>query len=207
MSSKDKSVIRWLNKRSLGLLANPISRYHDDTMLLGSMKCYRRDKYLSIGPTLHSDNPEPPTYVMKFCPVPGYQEILGLANEDGKMAFQNTAKPRKPADDNTGFMKGLDAHKNAILDFTWSPNSVNRIVTVSGDNTVVLWDLSQARLNKVQTFKGHTRSIKCVEAQPNSSSVFASGKSIKIRFNKTCVPSMIHSTRPTVPPVAITILP
>ena len=37
-------------------------------------------------------NPDPPIYALKFCPVPGFTSILGIANEDGNIAFQDTDK-------------------------------------------------------------------------------------------------------------------
>ena len=30
--------------------------------------------------------------MIRFCPVAGYESILGLANEDGSLAFQDTSK-------------------------------------------------------------------------------------------------------------------
>ena len=51
------------------------------------------DDYQSIAPDLDTPdlNPEPPTYALAFCPVPGSHNLLCLANEDGAIHVQDTA--------------------------------------------------------------------------------------------------------------------
>ena len=48
---------------------------------------------------------DPPIYALKFCPVPGYTSILGIANEDGNIAFQDTEKV-PPTFQNIDFLVG-----------------------------------------------------------------------------------------------------
>ena len=66
---------------------------------------------------------------------------LGLANEDGRLALQDTSKvnPKLP-------MIGLTAHNNAIFDFAWRPDSASSLVTVAGDQRAALWDLGTGGL-------------------------------------------------------------
>ena len=68
----------------------------EDSLVLGSVLCSGDDEYPAIGPDLAAPasmiNPEPPTYCLRFCPVPGYHHLLGLANEDGRVAIQDTSK-------------------------------------------------------------------------------------------------------------------
>jgi denticleless len=56
------------------------------------LKCYSDDVYRGITPNVNAPdfNPEPPVFACRFCTTPGYEEVLALANEDGKIALQNT---------------------------------------------------------------------------------------------------------------------
>lgn len=59
------------------------------------LKSLRADEYRSL--TL-SETPtvgEPPVFACRFCRVPGYENILALANEDGKIGIQDTASMSK----------------------------------------------------------------------------------------------------------------
>lgn len=64
----------------------------DYDLALHRLKCYHDDVYHGITPNANAAdyNPEPPVFASRFCTTPGYEEILALANEDGKVAFQNT---------------------------------------------------------------------------------------------------------------------
>ena len=148
-----------------------------DRLVLGPVLCSTDDEYPAIGPDLSAPastiNPEPPTYCLRFCPVPRYHHLLGLANEDGRVAIQDTSRvtPKIP-------LTGHPCHDNAIFDIAWSLDNVTRMVTVSGDNKVRLWDLSTSDLQtmtQVREFGGHSRSVKCVEWRPGSDSQFCTG--------------------------------
>ena len=53
----------------------------------------------------------------------------------------------------------------------------SKLATVSGDQRVRLWDLSNPdEFRLVQEFRGHEKSIKAIEFQPGSDDVFATGK-------------------------------
>lgn len=55
------------------------------------LKCYHNDLYHGITPNVNAPdyNPEPPVFACRFCTTPGYEEVLALANEDGKIALQD----------------------------------------------------------------------------------------------------------------------
>lgn len=61
------------------------------------------------------------------------------------------------------------AHNNAIFDMAWVEGE-GRILTASGDQTVVLWDVE--RQEKLDVFRGHTSSVRCVCAQQGSNGIF-----------------------------------
>lgn len=63
-------------------------------MKIAPLQCVEEDDLQGIAPNLELPhfNPEPPLYALRFCPVPGHENILGLANEDGNIAFQNIDK-------------------------------------------------------------------------------------------------------------------
>ena len=46
-----------------------------------------------------------------------------------------------------------------MFDLEWTPGE-NSLLTASGDQTVVLWDVEEEE--KLATFKGHTSSVKTV---------------------------------------------
>jgi len=166
------SVPGFLRRLQQGTATRP-DRRTLDSLLISPLQCHVEDDYLGIAPDPQSAqyNPEPPTYAMRFCPVPGHQHILGLANEDGRLAFQDTSKvnPKVP-------MKGLSAHNNAIFDFAWRPDSAAHLVTVAGDQRACLWDVGTGALVNVRTYRGqYSRSVKCVEWRAGSNSQFATG--------------------------------
>ena len=55
---------------------------------------------------------------------------------------------------------------------------------MSGDMTARSWDLRRGTSeNEVDVFRGHGRSVKCIEFKPNTSKVFATGS----RENAICI--------------------
>lgn len=65
---------------------------YDYDIALCRLKCYNDDIYRGITPNVNAPdfNPEPPVFACRFCTTPGYEEVLALANEDGKVALQDT---------------------------------------------------------------------------------------------------------------------
>ena len=173
-----QNVSSYYTSSQLGL-GQRMPRCVQDSGLLSSIVCLHDDEYPAIGPDLSQPanqiNPEPPTYCLRFCPVPGHHNLLALANEDGRVAIQDTSKltPKIP-------MTGHPCHDNAIFDLTWSQTNVNTMVTVSGDQKVCVWDISgnnddNLNMKRVREFSGHSRSVKCVEWRPEADNQLVTG--------------------------------
>ena len=82
----------YLTSRQLGVLPS-LPHYIQDLALVAPLLCTADDDYQSIAPDLDTPdlNPEPPTYALTFCPVPGSHNLLCLANEDRAIHMQDTA--------------------------------------------------------------------------------------------------------------------
>jgi len=163
--------VGWLQVRRL----NPALRVPSqvlDEYRIGSLQCLAADDLHGVAASQHSieSGERPPIYALKFCPVVGHENILGMANEDGNLAFQHIDKPT-PLEP----LAGLEAHENAIFDFAWCPSNAARVVTVSGDQTVATWDIANGEIKSVRKLRGHNRSVKCVDWRPGSDSEFATG--------------------------------
>lgn len=142
----------------------------EDYLKIGKLRCLTKDA------TSFPEIPgleESPTYVMKFCPVPGYEERLCLATEEGVVTLHDTAGPRFSSTE-PRLSIPLRLHANAIFDLTWAPRQADRIVTVSGDQTTVVWDMDAKE--KIKTFRGHSKSVKVVNWKSSDDHVFATGK-------------------------------
>ena len=117
------------------------------------------------------DEDESPTFAMKFCPVPGYEDHLCLGNEEGVLKIYDTkdhlVKYVTP-------LLTLRLHSNALMDLAYAPRNHRQLVSVSGDSTAVLWDLENKE--KVKTFKGHKKSVKVAEWSRSDDNVFVTGK-------------------------------
>lgn len=64
---------------------------------------------------------------------------------------------------------GTQGHMDAVFDLAWSPHSL-RLVSVSGDHTAILWDVSGHELSPLGMFEGHTRSVKAAAFHPTDAS-------------------------------------
>ncbi|XP_012271438.1 protein lethal(2)denticleless isoform X2 [Orussus abietinus] len=149
-----------------------LESFGDYDFALYRLKCYRDDIYCGISPNTNAPdyNPEPPIFVCRFSSVPGQEHILALANEDGKVALQNTAVNRQMHCP----LKGTQAHCNAIFDITWMPGE-SKLVTASGDHTARLWDVTGSAITEIGHFHGHTRSVKTAVFRYEDKAVFATG--------------------------------
>ncbi|XP_047530051.1 protein lethal(2)denticleless [Vanessa atalanta] len=112
---------------------------------------------------------DPPIFACRFSEAPGYEHILALANEDGRVAIQDT-RTQKTA----STLEGFQCHNNAVFDLAWMPQNM-KFVTVSGDHTACLWDVAEAAPRRVLVFSNHTRSVKTAAFRPTEPSVFATG--------------------------------
>ncbi|XP_012265340.2 protein lethal(2)denticleless [Athalia rosae] len=144
----------------------------DYDIALRRLKCYRHDVYCGISPSVDGPdfNPEPPVFACKFSTTQNYEHVLALANEDGKIALQNTAV----CGTFNERLEGTQAHYNAIFDIAWMPGEM-QLVTASGDHTARLWDVSQTQVKQIDIFQAHTRSVKTAVFRQHDKAVFATG--------------------------------
>ncbi|XP_038214997.1 protein lethal(2)denticleless [Zerene cesonia] len=112
---------------------------------------------------------DPPIFACRFSEASGYEHILALANEDGRVAIQDTSTMSK-----ANSLESFQCHNNAVFDLAWMPKHMN-FVTVSGDHTACLWDLSEGNPRRVAVFSHHTRSVKTAVFRRSAPAVFASG--------------------------------
>ncbi|KAI4490717.1 hypothetical protein M0804_003661 [Polistes exclamans] len=144
----------------------------DYDIALYRLKCLRNDLYHGISPNInaHQYNSVPPVFACRFCKKKGYEQILALANEDGKIALQdiNISERRDTP------LEGVQAHGNAIFDVAWMPNDL-KLVTASGDHSAILWDVSQSEIRKIDFFQAHLRSVKTAVFRPEDKAIFATG--------------------------------
>ena len=171
--------LRFPLERELGRVATSSSSSSSSRtsrlLLSSNLRCLARDEFRSIGPVpneLHP-NPFPPTYAMRFCPSAG--EVLGMANEDGCVALQDTRAGARGDGRELGLMRGFRAHANACFDLAWPRQDAARMVTVSADQTCRAWSLGEGRFRCERIFRGHFRSVKAVEFTPSSRDVFVTG--------------------------------
>ncbi|XP_076766703.1 WD40 domain-containing protein denticleless isoform X2 [Xylocopa sonorina] len=144
----------------------------DYDVALYRLKCYENDVYHGITPNTNAldFNPEPPVFACRFCTTEGYEQIIALANEDGKIALQDTSTKRTSDQP----LEGTQAHCNAIFDVAWMPGEL-KLVTASGDHTARLWDVSGSEIRQIDCFHAHTRSVKTAVFRYQDQAVFATG--------------------------------
>ncbi|XP_025265916.1 protein lethal(2)denticleless isoform X1 [Camponotus floridanus] len=147
---------------------------HDYDIALYRLKCYHNDVYRGITPNVNAPdyNPEPPVFACRFCTTPGYEQVLALANEDGKIALQDIKINNKEYVNQP--LEGTQAHCNAIFDIAWMPGEL-KLVTASGDHTARLWDVSRPEIKQINYFHAHTRSVKTAVFRYQDKAVFATG--------------------------------
>lgn len=89
--------------------------------------------------------------------------MFASADEGGNLCIfssvnNGTGLPMKPR-------ISWSAHKNAIFDVIWSLDD-EHLVSASGDLNAAVWDIETQKLLCV--FAGHSASVKCVSAHPQS---------------------------------------
>ncbi|KAJ9590716.1 hypothetical protein L9F63_016232 [Diploptera punctata] len=139
------------------------------------LKCYNYNEFCGVYVNTRAQNYQnSPVFACKFCCKTNYQHWIALANEDGMIAIQDTnVKGRFPLGGDT-YAEGTHAHNDAIFDLAWMEEEM-KLVSVSGDNTAVLWDVSMMPFRRLHHFKGHTKSVKTVAFRPQDKAVFATG--------------------------------
>ncbi|KAF7990483.1 hypothetical protein HCN44_000288 [Aphidius gifuensis] len=161
------NIIDSLTRRTSGF-----ESIRDYDIALYRLKSPRDNIYHGITPNTEAPdfNPEPPVFACKFSTTKNYGHILALANEDGKIALQDTSKKGLP----NQALDGYQAHCNAIFDVAWMPGKL-QLVTASGDQTARLWDVSNSDFTEIGVFGSHDRSVKTVVFRPEDTAVFATG--------------------------------
>ncbi|GAB1600829.1 denticleless protein homolog [Argonauta hians] len=130
--------------------------------VLKNLKCSNLDVYGQ-----ESQFAAVPPLACTFSKVKATPNILSLSDENGCVILFDTNKYGEKA-----ILKYWTAHSNAIFDLAWMENE-HKLLTASGDQSVVLWDALNQQ--KIQTFKGHSRSVKSVNFSPSNNSIFCSG--------------------------------
>ncbi|KAG5677744.1 hypothetical protein PVAND_007475 [Polypedilum vanderplanki] len=131
------------------------------------------DNWRGINPSGSADiNPDPPIFAAKFAKSENYNHILAIANEDGRIALQNTFVKKDIIEDLS--LEGDQCHFNAVFDIAWMPGHL-KLVSASGDHTARLWDVSTSKLTNISEFNAHTRSVKVVTFPRNNCNMFATG--------------------------------
>ncbi|KAH8272852.1 hypothetical protein KR018_004771 [Drosophila ironensis] len=134
----------------------------------------KEDSWRGIAPASYCPdfNPEPPIFSAKFANSDGYRHILAIANEDGKITLQDTTKRNEEPEEQS--LPGLQCHYNAVFDLEWAPGQM-RFVSASGDHTARLWEVSGSGIRGLNSYVGHTRSVKSAAFKRTDPAVFATG--------------------------------
>lgn len=135
----------------------------------------KEDSWRGILPSNYSSdyNPEPPIFSAKFSKCNNFKHILAIANEDGKIALQDTTKKNEEPEERS--LNAPQCHYNAVFDLEWAPGEM-KFVSASGDHTASLWQVDeQGEIRNIRSFVGHTRSVKTAAFRRCDSSVFATG--------------------------------
>ncbi|XP_023171480.1 protein lethal(2)denticleless [Drosophila hydei] len=135
---------------------------------------HRQDSWRGIAPANYSPdfNPEPPIFSAKFANCDGYRHILAIANEDGKIALQDTTARNQETEEQA--LSAPQCHFNAVFDLEWAPGQM-RFVSASGDHTARLWEVSGSGIRGLNSYVGHTRSVKTAAFKRTDAAVFATG--------------------------------
>ncbi|XP_031633109.1 protein lethal(2)denticleless [Contarinia nasturtii] len=142
--------------------------------VLSRLSAHKYDCWRGIAPSeVHIDyNPTPPIFAAKFANCHNHRNIIAIANEDGKVAVQNTDIPNDNIEEQP--LIGNQCHNNAVFDVEWVPGQM-QIISASGDHNTSLWQLRESRFELVRTFQGHTRSVKTVAFRRQDPACFATG--------------------------------
>lgn len=153
-------------------LSGPRERQYDS--ILSRLCVDQRDNWKGITPSTYGSdyNPEPPIFSAKFSNSEGHKHILAIANEDGKIAIQDTTlRNNEPTEVS---LEGEQCHYNAVFDLEWMPGHM-KFVSASGDHTARLWEITESKLKMTRMFSGHTRSVKTAAFRRTDPAVFATG--------------------------------
>lgn len=147
-------------------------RNYDTT--LTRLMVHEYDSWRGVDPSteLPVYNAEPPILAARFAKKPGYRHILAVANEDGKVAIQNIDERNEDGPQRS--LPGYHCHHNAVFDTEWMPDEM-KFISVSGDHSAKLWEVTGSNVIEMKTFSGHSRSVKTAAFRKTDSAVFATG--------------------------------
>lgn len=150
------------------------SRERQYDSILSRLCVDQKDNWKGITPSTYGSdyNPEPPIFSAKFSNCEGNKHILAIANEDGKIAIQDTTLRNN--DPTEVSLEGEQCHYNAVFDLEWMPGHM-KFVSASGDHTARLWEITESKLKMTRMFSGHTRSVKTAAFRRTDPAVFATG--------------------------------
>ncbi|VDI80479.1 denticleless [Mytilus galloprovincialis] len=128
---------------------------------------YESSVYDEYGIEGEEEGSSVPPLACEFSKEKSSSHILGLVDENGYVVIYNTNKYGQEA-----IVKDWRAHSNAIFDLAWMGGD-SKLLSAAGDQTVVLWDVPTAK--KLNSFQGHTSSVRSVNFKTNDPAVFATG--------------------------------
>lgn len=152
---------------------NGFTASYDPAMM--RLAVHEQDSWKGITPSLLTSdfNPAPPILAAKFAKCEGQEHILAIANEDGKIALQDTnLRNEEPGGERA--LEGKQCHMNAVFDIEWMPGNMS-LVSASGDHTARLFTVTESSLECMRIFNGHSRSVKTAAFRRTDPAVFATG--------------------------------
>ncbi|XP_062535284.1 protein lethal(2)denticleless-like, partial [Armigeres subalbatus] len=152
---------------------NGFTASYDSAML--RLAVHEQDSWKGITPSLLTSdfNPSPPILAAKFAKCEGQEHILAIANEDGKIALQDTNLKNEEQGGERA-LEGKQCHMNAVFDIEWMPGHMS-LVSASGDHTARLFTVTESSLECMRIFNGHSRSVKTAAFRRTDPAVFATG--------------------------------
>lgn len=138
-------------------------------MAIKRLSCRKDEVYTSLFPeeiAFDYTVDATPIFACKFAIMQGYEHLLALANEEGRISIHNT--------ESNSSRYGGGAHSNAVFDLAWLPRRL-KFVSAAGDHSATLFNVGNGSIVPEKVFRGHTRSLKTVACRTDDSSVFASG--------------------------------
>lgn len=98
---------------------------------LSRLAANKLDCWRGIAPATDNLEYDPPIFAAKFANNENHRNILAIANEDGRVAIQNT---NNRSDDDINVeqpINGYQCHTNAVFDVEWVPGHM-QFVSASG---------------------------------------------------------------------------
>lgn len=134
---------------------------------IGKLICHKDDVYEDLG-----GDEATYVYAMQFSPFANHANLLAIANEEGRIMVQDTSKTGEDS-----LLVGFEAHNNAIFDVAWMPKASNiTIASASGDQSVKVFQIESSEdVKLIRSFKGYTRSVKCLQFAPDDPNILATG--------------------------------